>query len=176
MTLVEWSFHCLSLLTTRAAPPPARHTVAMGPFCTYSNQLCTRFAHAAPPGRPSPPPPCFSRIRPWPISRFAASRGPCSHCSMCFRGAFAIHTQVATTASILRVLVGCTHVHWLVLYVVTNSVLWMLPRATPCDLAPGVVDGRVLAASGTMWRPERAVRASYARVWWPRTKIGVSRI
>ena len=72
---------------------------------------------------------------------------------MCFRGAFGIHTQVAklcvaTTASILRVLVGCTHVHWLVLYVVTNSVLWMLPRATPCDLAPGMVDGHAI---GSAW-------------------------
>ena len=49
---------------------------------------------------------------------------------------------------ILRVLVGCTHVHWLVLYVVTNSVLWMLPRATPCDLAPGVVGGHAI---GSAW-------------------------
>ena len=103
-----------------------------GSLCTYSTRLYARFAHAAPPGRPSPPPPCFSRIRPWPISRFAASRGPCSHCSMCFRGAFGMHTQVAklcvaTTASILRVLVGCTHVLWLALYMVTNSVLWMSP-------------------------------------------------
>ena len=64
-----------------------------------------------------------------------------------------MHTQVAklcvaTTASILRVLVGCTHVHWLVLYVVTNSVLWMLPRATPCDLAHMMVDGH---AVGSAW-------------------------
>ena len=147
-----------------------------GSLCTYSNQLCTRFAHAAPPDRPSPPPPCFSRIRPWLISRFAASRGPCCHRSTCFRGAFGIHAQVsklweATTASILRVLVGCTHVHWLVLYVVTNSVLWMLPRGPPRAIwRPGWLMGVLLAASGTMWRPERAVRASYARVWWPRTK------
>ena len=74
---------------------------------------------------------------------------------MCFRGAFGIHTQVsklcvATTASILRVLVGCTHVLWLALYMVTNSVLWMLPRATPCDLAPGVVDGSGRAI-GSAW-------------------------
>ena len=77
---------------------------------------------------------------------------------MCFRGAFGIHTQVAklcvaTTASILRVLVGCTHEHWLVQYmdmdmVTNNSVLWMLPRAAPCDLAPGVVDGHAI---GSAW-------------------------
>ena len=73
---------------------------------------------------------------------------------MCFRGAFGIHTQVAklcvaTTASILRVLVGCTHVHWLVLYVVTNSVLWMLPRGPPRAIwRPGVVDGRAI---GSVW-------------------------
>ena len=30
--LVEWSFHCHPQLTTRAAQPPARHTVAMDPF------------------------------------------------------------------------------------------------------------------------------------------------
>ena len=124
-----------------------------GSLCTYSNQLCTRFAHAAPPDRPSPPPPCFSRIRPWLISRFAASRGPCCHRSTCFRGAFGIHAQVsklweATTASILRVLVGCTHVLWLALYMVTNSVLWMSPRATPCDLAPRMVGGHAI---GSAW-------------------------
>ena len=50
--------------------------------------------------------------------------------------------------AILRVLVGCIHVLWLVLYVVTNSVLWMPPRAAPCDLAPGVVDGRAI---GSVW-------------------------
>ena len=49
---------------------------------------------------------------------------------------------------ILRVLVGCIHVLWLVLYVVTNSVLWMPPRATPCDLAPGVVGGHAI---GSAW-------------------------
>ena len=124
-----------------------------GSLCTYSNRLCARFAHAAPPDRPSPPPPCFSRIRPWLISRFAASRGPCCHRSTCFRGAFGIHTQVsklcvATTASILRVLVGCTHVLWLALYMVTNSVLWMPPRATPCDLAPRMVGGHAI---GSAW-------------------------
>ena len=43
------------------------------------------------------------------------------------------------------------------LHVVTNIVLWMLPRATPCDLAH-----MMLAAPGTMWRPEMAVRASDA--------------
>ena len=72
---------------------------------------------------------------------------------MCFRGAFGIHTQVfklcvATTASILRVLVGCTHVLWLALYMVTNSVLWMPPRATPCDLAPRMVGGHAI---GSAW-------------------------
>ena len=30
--LIEWSFHCHPQLTTRAAQPPARHTVAMDPF------------------------------------------------------------------------------------------------------------------------------------------------
>ena len=64
-----------------------------------------------------------------------------------------MHTQVAklcvaTTASILRVLVGCTHVLWLAQYVVTNSVLWMLPRAIPCDLAPRMVGGHAI---GSAW-------------------------
>ena len=49
---------------------------------------------------------------------------------------------------ILRVLVGCTHVIWLVLYVVTNSVLWMPPRAAPCDLAPGMIGGHAI---GSAW-------------------------
>ena len=132
-----------------------------GSLCTYSTRLYARFAHAAPPDRPSPPPPCFSRIRPWPISRFAASRGPCCHCSMCFRGAFGIHAQVsklweATTASILRVLVGCTHVHWLALYMVTNSVLWMSPEGHP--LRSGARDGwwacywqRLARCGGRRW-------------------------
>ena len=37
------------------------------------------------------------------------------------------------------------------LHVVTNIVLWMLPRATPCDLAHMMVDGHLMC------------------VWWPRT-------
>ena len=49
---------------------------------------------------------------------------------------------------ILRVLVGCTHVIWLVLYVVTNRVLWMPPRAIPCDLAPGMAGGHAI---GSAW-------------------------
>ena len=49
---------------------------------------------------------------------------------------------------ILRVLVGCIHVLWLVLYVVTNSVLWMPPRAAPCDLAPGMIGGHAI---GSAW-------------------------
>ena len=150
-----------------------------GSLCTYSTRLYARFAHAAPPDRPSPPPPCFSRIRPWPISRFAASRGPCCHCSMCFRGAFGIHTQVfklwvATTASILRVLVGCTHVLWLAQYMVTNSVRCGCCRGPPRAIwRPGWLVGMLLAAPGTMWRPEMAVRASATRVWWPWYNCGI---
>ena len=34
------------------------------------------------------------------------------------------------------------------LHVVTNIVLWMLPRATPCDLAHMMVDGH---AVGSAW-------------------------
>ena len=45
---------------------------------------------------------------------------------------------------ILRVLVGCTHVLWLALYMVTNSVLWM----SPCDLAPRMVGGHAI---GSAW-------------------------
>ena len=48
---------------------------------------------------------------------------------------------------ILRVLVGCIHVHWLALYMVTNSVLWMPPRATPCDLAPRMVGGHAVSSA-----------------------------
>ena len=131
-----------------------------GSLCTYSTRLYARFAHAAPPDRPSPPPPCFSRIRPWPISRFAASRGPCCHCSMCFRGAFGIHTQVSSCGwprqpRSSTACCGCR-------------------RGPPRAIwRPGWLVGMLLAAPGTMWRPEMAVRASATRVWWPWYNCGI---
>ena len=143
-----------------------------GSICTYSTRLYARFAHAAPPDRPSPPPPCFSRIRPWPISRFAASRGPCCHCSMCFRGAFGIHTQVsklcvATTASFS----AC----WWAAPTCTGwRCTWSPTACCGCRRGPpraiwrpGWLVGMLLAAPGTIWRPEMAMRASATRVWWP---------
>ena len=89
---------------------------------------------------------------------------------MCFRGAFGIHTQVAklcvaTTASILRVLVGCIHVLWLVLYVVTNSVLWMLPRGPPPKhKSPRGLKGRRIATASPNWGAELGAAAKKARV------------
>ena len=44
--------------------------------------------------------------------------------------------------------VGSVHVLWLVLHVLTNSVLWMRPWANLCDLVLMVVGGHAI---GNAW-------------------------
>ena len=173
--LVEWSFHWHSRLTTRAAPPPARHTVAMGPFAPIPpDYMLDSRMQLLLTGR-------LRRRRVFP----ASGRGR-SH---------ALLRAVGLAAT-----VACASVVHLAYIHKLPSCVWpRRPRSSACWWAaptctgwccmwsptaccgcrrgppraiwrPGWLVGMLLAAPGTMWRPERAVRASYARVWWPRTK------
>ena len=162
----------LSLLTTRAAPPPARHAVAMGPF--------------------APIPPDYmldSRMQLLLTGRLLRRR--------VFPASGRGRSHALLRAVGLAATVACASVvHLAYMHKFPSCGRPRRPRSSACWWAaptcsgwrctwsptaccgcrrgppraiwrPGWLVGMLLAAPGTIWRPEMAMRASASRVWWP---------